>query len=226
MAYCALQWFSFYTATSKRGRPARSESSFFGIIGYLIKPTAIFALASMALVEVAQGIRNRKILQKPVSQPKEFALKALPHLAAVTLAITLSFGLNGIAKATGPALNPEASFSSTHFLMMGFNSETHGCYSENDVTYSGSFNNADDRSKANIAEWLDRAETLGPIGTAKLMMQKTLTNYHDGTFAWAMEGNFSLGRLNLKTCSHAILEKTGTSPFFKQFHNAFGCSCF
>ena len=164
---------------------------FFGVVGYFIKPTAIFVVVSIVLVEAACAISHRRIVidrQSDCAQIKSLFFQ----FTAIICALALSFGANSLARETGPVIDTDKSFSMAHFLMMGFNDETYGCYHEDDVSYSSSFGSQQDRSHANFEKWAERVESLGPQGVSRLMVQKTISNYSDGTFAWAAEGNFFL----------------------------------
>ena len=77
--------------------------------------------------------------------------------------------------------------------MMGLNSETMGVYSREDVAFSDSFSTQKERNEADLRVALERVRTLGVKGLARLAVQKTLTNYGDGTFCWDGEGEFYVG---------------------------------
>ena len=81
-------------------------------------------------------------------------------------------------------------FGSQHFLMMGLNTESMGGYNGSDVKYSMSFDTKEKRDKADLSMAKERLKKMGLPGFSKLMVQKTLTNYNDGTFCWGGEGVF------------------------------------
>ena len=74
--------------------------------------------------------------------------------------------------------------------MMGLNTESMGGYNGSDVKYSMSFDTKEKRDKADLSMAKERLKKMGLPGFSKLMVQKTLTNYNDGTFCWGGEGVF------------------------------------
>lgn len=189
---------------------------FFGVVGYFIKPTAIFVVVSIVLIEAACAISRRRFVvdgQLDCSQIKSLFFQ----FAAITCALVLSFGANSLAREAGPVIDADKSFSMAHFLMMGFNDETYGCYYEDDVIYSASFGSQQDRSHANFEKWAERLESLGPQGVLKLMVQKTISNYSDGTFAWAAEGNFFLSTPHSDNTLSKFFGEDGSFTLFQVF---------
>lgn len=148
-------------------------------IGYHIKPQTVFVLLAVLL-------RGLFSLREPAVRKR--TLPSLAGLAAGLLAAALlcSAAVNSLRL----PLEPEAAFGPAHFLMMGLNSETMGVYSREDVEFSNSFPTKAERNEADLRAALERARTLGVSGLARLGVQKTLTNYGDGTFCWAGEGEF------------------------------------
>ena len=159
--------------------------SFFSIIGYFIKPTAIFVLAAILVVELYFAFTRRRGKGNGWGL-RSFIITAL----SLCLGIALAYGVSGAIRHLSPSLDDESAFSMTHFLMMGANTETNGVYYESDVELSQSYSSKAERQSANVQVWRDRLCDLGPAGVAKLAAKKTLCNFADGTFAWAVEGHF------------------------------------
>lgn len=91
----------------------------------------------------------------------------------------------------GIILNENASFSASHYLMMGLNEKENGTYSTEDVIFSDSYKEPEERKEADLNEAKSRLEDMLKKDTfAKHLIKKGLTNFADGTFAWGMEGNF------------------------------------
>ncbi len=163
--------------------------TFFSIVGYMIKPTIVFALLAIIIVEVLRFVASDKRKQLLTAMKAKAALGAGIATSAI-VACMLAIGLTNQIKDIGLEIDEDAAFSATHFLMMGFNTESMGVWIEDDVLFSQSYPDPESRSKANLSAWLERVRDAGPIGIAKLMLQKSLSNYADGTFAWEREGNF------------------------------------
>ena len=161
--------------------------SFFSVIGYFIKPTAIFALVAILVVELYFAFTRRRGKESGLGL-RSFAVSAL----SLCLGIALAYGVSGAMRHLSPSLSDEIAFSMTHFLMMGANTETDGVYYESDIALSQSYSSKAERQSANVQVWEDRLRDLGPAGIAKLTAKKTLCNFADGTFAWADEGSFWL----------------------------------
>ena len=151
-------------------------------IGYRIKPQAIFLLLAVLL---------RGLFSPRDSAVRKRALPALAGLAAGLLAASLA--CSAVVNSLPLTLDEEAAFGPAHFLMMGLNSETMGVYSREDVEFSKSFSTQKERNEADLRVALERVRTLGAKGLARLGVQKTLTNYGDGTFCWDGEGEFYVG---------------------------------
>ena len=148
-------------------------------IGYCIKPQAIFVLAAVLL---------RGLFSLKEQRVRRTAVPSLAGLAAGLLVSSLlcTAAVNSLQL----PLEEEAAFGPTHFLMMGLNSETMGVYSKDDVEFSKSFDTRKERSAADLQVAVERVRMLGIAGLARLGVQKTLTNYADGTFCWDGEGEF------------------------------------
>ena len=171
-------------------RPFRSRLvkglliGFAGCVGYLIKPQAVIVLIAVMIVKGLSLLRLncRKAVGLCVRT-------AVPMVAAALI----TFGLyqRVVTPAMGLRLDPEASFTIPHFLMIGLNEETTGGYSEEDVRFSASFKTNEERGRANLQRAMERLKTFGPAGYAEFLVKKTLFNYNDGTFGWGGEGDFS-----------------------------------
>jgi len=74
--------------------------------------------------------------------------------------------------------------------MMGLNAERSGVFEEEDVLYSNSFQTKAERQRANVQVIKERLNNYGPLGFIKLLVNKALINFNDGSFAWEVEGNF------------------------------------
>lgn len=226
---CAALW--FYVV------PRRRASRLSGVVaaslmGYMVKPTVIFVLLAVALLDWApRAVRTvRDDLGAARGRTRATSLraalaKAIGVVVPVLLGAVLAFGLGRYVKGDYVDLDPNASRSMAHFLAMGINPETKGVFSREDNDFSTSIYDPDERQAAQIALWEERLSELGPLGVAKMWFEKNLTNYADGTFAWGNEGNF-------------VMEVTGDSDAVKDWLGivegsldvpddafAYGCCC-
>lgn len=160
--------------------------AFFSFIGYSIKPTAIFVLFALLLVELSLAVFCRDVVRRL----RAVCNAAFGTLLPFVLGLALAFGTIAAVKSLGPDLDPEKAYSMTHFLMMGANAQTKGVYCEDDVVASRLCPDGASRQAMNIQEWERRIAEMGPLGLAKLSLEKTLCNFADGTLAWAREGSF------------------------------------
>lgn len=173
--FCTV--FVLFSYTNIKPRPIKWGLIFlFSIIGMAIKPTAIFVLIAIIVVEVVLIITKHKKIQNVISTT-----------AGVLIAIVLSATVINCVSSYGVKINEENNFSATHFLMMGVNMENQGSWTIDDVNFSRSFNTVEAREDANINEWLWRLQTYGPVGIGKIFFYKTMTNFGDGAFAWEAE---------------------------------------
>lgn len=151
------------------------------LVGYLIKPTCIFVLFAIIIIEVWKFlfIAKRDKIKKLIIIPV--------FLVAVAVFMIINFSAQ---KYVGYEKNPDKEFPMTHFIMMGMNKETKGVYNEDDVNLTKSVHGKRNKEKLHLVKIKQRLKEYGVGGYLKLLEQKMLTNYNDGTFAWAKEGNF------------------------------------
>ena len=107
-------------------------------------------------------------------------------------------------------IDENKAFGPSHFLMMGMNTETFGVYYQNDISLSWRMPTREERLKTNLTVTAERIKDMGPIGLAKQLFRKTLTNYNDGSFCWGGEGGFYREILSER---HSI-----ASPFLRKVY--------
>lgn len=171
-------------------------------IGYAIKPTIVFALVAIVAAEACACITRFGNKQKTVAGPAVFitnspqrrGLRRVAMSALTVMAALLGFLLGNALVSQGSlkveGLDGSKAFSATHFLMMGFNPQTRGVYSLEDVQLSDAQPNPRARRDKNLSVFKERLENAGFGQTLMLLGDKVCTNYADGTFAWKVEGNF------------------------------------
>ena len=151
-------------------------------VGYFIKPQCLIVVIAILTIELVKAIQMR--------EKKAFtafgALLAVPLLCIALIApiLTLAYESKGVP------LDAEMKFGMTHFLMMGMNEECGGVYSDEDLYFSVAFATAKDRTAGELRETMARVRAMGPLGLGRHLCKKLLTVYHDGTFAWGMEGSW------------------------------------
>ncbi len=143
--------------------------AFFSFIGYSIKPTAIFVLFALLLVELSLAVFRGDVVRRRL---RTVCNAAFGILLPFALGLALAFGTIVAVKGLGPDLDPEKA------------------YYEDDVVASQLCPDRASRQAMNIQEWERRIAEMGPLGLAKLSLEKTLCNFADGTLAWAWEGSF------------------------------------
>lgn len=87
-------------------------------------------------------------------------------------------------------LDEDKSMTITHYFMMGLNEDTEGVFNGDDAVYSQSFTNKATRKERNLQVIKQRFQKMGVTGYVIQLVKKNLSNYNEGTFAWAKEGNF------------------------------------
>ena len=151
-------------------------------IGYFIKPQCMIAVIAMIAVEFIGVIRTRK--KKDMGVFVSMLAVSLICLTLFSRLLTFAF------ESTGVPLNTELKYGMTHFLMMGMNEKDGGSYSEEDFYFSAAFDTYKERSAGELREAGARVRAMGPVGLGRHLCKKLLTVYHDGTFAWGMEGSW------------------------------------
>ncbi len=150
--------------------------------GFSLKPqTVIPCIASMILIFVIILSKKEKGLLR----------------TGVLFLISLVFMLFIINRVLYPSLDLELdknkSFSLSHYLMMGLNSETDGVYSNEDTEFTNSIEDPDERKRENLRVAGERLKAYGPGGLAEHLMKKQMVNFSDGSFSWGIDGNFFAG---------------------------------
>ena len=174
-------------------------------LGYRIKPQAMVVLIAIVCYEIGSllvlGNMKRKMGIKKVVN--HVVLNAAGLAAAALIC-------NAMAGDVKVDIDENKAFGPSHFLMMGMNTETFGVYYQNDISLSWRMPTREERLKANLTVTAERIKDMGPIGLAKQLIRKTLTNYNDGSYCWGGEGGFFREILSER---HSIV-----SPFLRQVY--------
>ena len=117
----------------------------------------------------------------------------LLYFIIVLITIIISFCIvKCIINNGGYNRNKEMKFVISHFLMMGWNEQSGEIWNREDVQFSLSFDNYNERNKANLQKFKIRIKNMKLKGINKQIVKKILTNYNEGTFAYGKEGEFYL----------------------------------
>lgn len=177
---------ALYLFVCVRKRPVRLGAvAFVSMLGYCIKPTSIFIMAAVLVVEAAE-LWKRHCREKA---DRSLARDALFSVAAIILGVALAYGAHAAVSLPFDADEDKALFME-HYLMMGANYDNNGRWTEQDLMYSVSFSDPAERKAADVEKWKERISDMGAVGVAKLFVKKTLNNYLDGSFWWEGEGQF------------------------------------
>jgi hypothetical protein len=153
-------------------------------LGYSIKPTVIFALAAIVLVELARLVIERVGRRRVVSLVIAFAVVAVSFTATAQAAVEVS---NHGRVVPWNIRQNTRELPITHFLAMG--AQGTGAYSHADAQASGAIKSPSARFKQGIVLYLQRVEKMGPSGYAGFLGRKAAWTMDDGTFFQWGEGN-------------------------------------
>jgi len=157
------------------------SAGFVSVAGYFIKPQCLFVLIGILILEVLNliGKKSLKSLLRPIT---------LCLVAAIVFSVT-NIGLELLNNKYNVRIDKERTFGYSHFLMMGANPVNNGGYLQEDVNFSDSFATSKQRKEANIDVFKERVASM-KSGFLTHLTKKMLSAFNDGTFAWALEGNF------------------------------------
>lgn len=188
-----LLWlFSIEREQHRRGTAVRASlwtaMGAASVVGYALKPTAVFALAAavvVALVLAARpGRRRWRILALCTTMLVAGAVVASLFVAQ----LVARYGLEPATDATTQRLNI------SHFLKMGaqqrpgVHNDYFGAYREEDVAETRSIP-LEDRTRVNVERYAERVAEMGPLGYARFLERKLVWTVGDGSFfAWGEGG--------------------------------------
>lgn len=170
--------------TARTGKYALLKWAAMGFLcafGYQLKPQCVIILIAIVLCE-GVGFLGRN--PQWADRLKRLGMAAIGAAAALILCSRV------LIPSLGIETDPEQRFGPSHYLMMGLNWDTCGSWSGDDVSYSGSFATAAERTNANLQAAKGRLQDMGFTGLIKHLARKSLLNFGDGTYAWGVEGIF------------------------------------
>ena len=165
-----------------------SAMAFLGVVGYHVKPTAVFVLGAVVVVALVAGPRPSR------SWVLTGAVRAGAVLAGVVLAtVAVSAATDGL-RTTASSVDPSVRLDVSHFLKMGAQAQPgpyndyYGVYSEEDVTESRSLAPGGERTERNVERYLERVRDMGPLGYPQFLWHKAAWFTGDGSFFMWGEG--------------------------------------
>lgn len=183
---------------------------FFAGLAYGIKPQSFLLFIAIVLAELFYC--KKETLRRSV----------LPALAAVLAMAAALAAPKAMLRIMHLNLDPEAKIGVAHFLMMGANPDTYGCYSTEDYAFSESFSTKSERDSADLARYAQRMQDYGLGGYLGLLKTKIACDYNDGTFGWAVEGDFWRG---MQTPKNTLVSNLARSLYYDSGkHYALWCT--
>lgn len=159
-----------------------------GVVGYHVKPTAVFVLvAVIAVALLGRADRRRPALLAAAAYTTAVLAGAVLATAAVS---TATDGLRASAASVDPAVRLDVS----HFLKMGAQTKPgpynayYGAYAEEDVTASRTLEPGRERTVRNLETYADRVADMGPLGYPKFLWDKAAWFTGDASFFMWGEG--------------------------------------
>ena len=150
-----------------------------GVLGgivYLIKPQGFIPVISCIILEIARAFREKK--GKPIFNA---------FLVSVFAFLVIFPGFSFIVREMNMDIDPQERVGMTHYLNMGLNNKTDGCFSPEDVAVDRSYKPQSVRDKYCLESAKNRLVQMGPSGLIRHLFRKTLVNYWDGSFSWNLD---------------------------------------
>lgn len=143
-------------------------------VGYQIKPQTLIPAIAVFICLFVQNLflRNYRMV----------GIDCIAALLGIAMSVVVCNMISTIPMLT---LNEGASFSPSHWIMMGLNPDSLGRYSESDVNFSKSFLTQAERWDGNFEVIWSRLSDYGFLGYLQLLKNKLTICMGDGTFYWA-----------------------------------------
>ncbi|RYC12655.1 hypothetical protein [Nocardioides zhouii] len=199
MPFTALVLFLFSLERAEGAAPWRrallwAAMAATGLIGYQVKPTAIFVLGAVALVAVVAGRRpSRSTLRAGAA----YAGAALAGILVASAAV--SYAVDGVeGRAASSEVEPSFRLDASHFLKMGAQSspgpynDYYGVYDEDDIAETRTLEPGLGRTRFNVERYLERVADMGPVGYPEFLWDKAAWFVGDGSFFMWGEGGMVL----------------------------------
>lgn len=184
-----------------------------GYVGYKIKPTVVIIFIAIVGIKIIDYIHT--ILMEKKINKKDLANKMRVIAFSFFTIIFINSFLSLQYDSAGFTIDNTQKYSMYHFLMMGQNDPTNGVYYDGDVQFSDSFADYETRKAAAKDVIKERIQNRGVIGQIDFTARKVLSDFNDGSFAWAVEGAF-----------YGVMkpELTKASSFFRNIYYSDGAN--
>ena len=158
-------------------------SALFGLLSgfaYIIKPHAMIPAIAALICAILGGIRS----------PDSIKRRLASTFTAVLCAVLLIFPANRMFQnSMHLKIDPNAGLNAAHYFNMGLNTETSGCFSDEDRSFACSFPTLKERTRGCLRQAIKRLSAMGPSGLMQHAVKKCLVNNADGTFGWNLDFN-------------------------------------
>ena len=151
-------------------------------LGYYIKPQIAILFIATILIELFSILKYKKE-------------KIMKTIIVGLLCFFIAFiSMYFIKYHTYFKIDSEKRFGVLNYLVWGHNEKTGGVFSQEDYERSWDIPTNKERDDTNLKIFFEQIKTLGPSGLIRLYINKTLTNYNDGSFAFNNEYPFFIER--------------------------------
>lgn len=151
-------------------------------LGSLIKPQTLIMGIAIFLYEFTYKRKNTI---------KQEILRVFYLLLIVSISYFLSIKVQEQVVRIGSFdQNPDLAFTLPHYLMVGLNYESYGTYVAEDAEISYGMFTVEERENKNFEVIRERINNLNKKGWFEFLLNKSVINFNDGSFAWGREGNF------------------------------------
>jgi len=142
-------------------------------VAYNIKPQPVIVFIAIVGVSIIAVFISRKYIRL-VTQIGTMAVAFLVFFLAIKIP---TYYCN-------PNIDKEAAFGMMHYLMLGANRDTMGCFNDADVSFSSSYDTNELRTKAEFEEYKRRVSAMGVGGYTRYIGKKVSIMFSDGEFGW------------------------------------------
>lgn len=167
-----------------RGRQL-AHAALFGVVaavGVAIKPTVLFAVVAIVLVEV---IRSRRAFRRKLTVVIAATLAGLALASGIATSAGVTAAVNASGLAPFDVLGWDGAAPLAHFMKMGARGT--GGFEFEDVQSTFAVP-PEERADAALQVYKDRVAAMGPEGYAAFLGQKAFRTFADGSFFWGQEG--------------------------------------
>lgn len=165
-----------------RALPRWLAIALLAFLGYLIKPTVLIVFMAVVIAWVVYALACAMGGRRVVANLAALAVGvAVAGAVALCVVAPLSYRTLGIDADSGRSLGM------SHFFMMGQSVEYTGAYFQDDVDFSTSIEDPDERRQVNMEVALERISGRSLLDNLKFYARKFLFSFGDGAFSWSAD---------------------------------------